>query len=69
MKTTKRNKRQVGQHSVVAMRLHGFAPAQEQFAVAQDFEMAAGFYDHRDSWNQMLINTMHNMRVSCQFFN
>jgi len=68
MKTARKSKRSTGTHAVVAVRLHGFAPAQEQFAVAHDFEMAAGFYDHRDSWNQMLISTMNNMRVSCQFF-
>jgi hypothetical protein len=68
MNSTRKSKRQKNGHAVASVRLHGFQSAQEQFSVAHDFEMAASFYDHRDSWNQMLINTMSNMRVSCQFF-
>jgi hypothetical protein len=67
MKTTRKSK-PYGHKDLVSLKLHGFKQTEEQFGLLQDFEMAAGFYDARDSWNQMLIKTMSNMRLSCQFF-
>lgn len=69
MKTTRKNQHFGYKSDVVNVRLHGFKRSEEQFGTPQDFEMAAGFYDAGDSWNQMLIKTMSNMRLSCQFFN
>ena len=68
MKTTKNGKPYGRSKELVHVKLHGFKRSEEQFGIPQDFEMAAGFYDAGDSWNQMLIKTMSNMRVSCQFF-
>ena len=68
MKSTRKGRTRTGKVDV-AVRMHGFKRSEEQFGIPQDFEMAAGFYDASDSWNQMLIRTMHNMRLSCQYFN
>ena len=68
MKGSRRSSTHTGKLEV-AVRMRGFKRSEEQFGMPQDFEMAAGFYDASDSWNQMLIRTMHNMRLSCQFFN
>ncbi len=69
MKPTRKNQQFGYKNDKVNVRLHGFKQSEEQFGTPQDFEMAAGFYDAGDSWNQMLIKTMSNMRLSCQFFN
>lgn len=69
MKSAGRSRTHKSTCEVVAVKMHGFKRTEEQFGMPQDFEMAAGFYDASDNWNQMLIRTMNNMRLSCQFFN
>lgn len=69
MKSTRKVKSVGENFEIAAVKLHGFRRSEEQFRMPQEIEMSADFYDANDSWNQMLIKTMHNMRLSCQFFN
>ena len=68
MKSTRNTRQFQRSGTMVQVRMHGFKRTEEQFGIPQDFEMAAGFYDASDSWNQTLIKTMSNMRLCCHFF-